>query len=166
MLHLRKAENATTANHANLVSPSQGDRPAPLSIKPLKLKLPMGVLPIPKIFEQNIEENMNDDKQEDVRKRDNVAARNPPALPRFALVNAVNSKEEKEEVIEAGNLNPLLVANPPAAGHRDEQIADKRANNGAWFGVQEIGEINQLGRIPEWTSFFKIRWYSKHPYNA
>jgi len=133
------------------MSLSQGDRPAPLSIKVPKVKLPAGVLPIPKIFESKIEENVNDDKQEDVRKRDNMAARNPPALPvppRFALVNAADSKEEKEEVIEAGNLNPAFVANPPAAGHHGEQIPDKRANNGAWFGVQEFGEINQLGRVP------------------
>jgi len=141
----RKADNTTAANHANLVSPSQADRP--LSIKSVsKVKIPVGVLPIPKIFEENVNGNK---RQEDARKRDDIAA--PPLPPRFAPVNAADNKEEKEEVVEAGNLDSPFVANPPAAGHHGEEIVDKKANNGAWFGVpgvQEVGEINQLGRVP------------------
>ncbi|EZA50248.1 hypothetical protein DMN91_012522 [Ooceraea biroi] len=147
----RKAENTTAASP---VSPSQADRVAPLPIKSLsKVKLPAGVLPIPEIIEPKIEEK----RQEDVRKRDDTAARNdPPAPPqshKLAPVNAIGSKEEKEEVVEAGNLDPPFVANPPAAGHHGEQVADRRANEGGWFrvgpGVQEVGEeVNQLGRIP------------------
>lgn len=154
----RKAENTTLANHANLSS-SQANRVAPLPMKPpSKVKLPAGVLPIPEIIEQKVEENIDEEKhQEDVRKRDDTAARNnppaPPLPPKFAPVNAADSKEHQEQVVEAGNLDPPFIANPPAAGHHGEQIADRRGNEGAWFrmghGVQEVGEeMNQLGRVP------------------
>lgn len=147
----RKAENITVASNANsLVSPSVADKVVPPPIKPLKVKLPVGVLPIPEIIEQQIDNADEEKHQEEVRKRNDAAHNNVPPPPRFDP--AKNSKEEKESIVEAGNLDPPFVANPPAAmRHLGEQI-ERRAND-AWFrvrpGVQEVGEeLNQLGRLP------------------
>ncbi|XP_020277904.1 Golgi integral membrane protein 4-like [Pseudomyrmex gracilis] len=147
----RKAENITVASNANsLVSPSVADKVVPPPIKPLKVKLPVGVLPIPEMIEQQIN-NADDEKhQEEVRKRDDAAHNNVPPPPRFAP--AKNNKEEKEPIVEAGNLDPPFVANPAPMRPLGEQI-ERRANDGGWFrvrpGVQEVGEeLNQLGRLP------------------
>lgn len=134
------------ANNANLVSPSLADKAAPA--RPLsKVKLPVGVLPIPEIIEPKV---VDEEKrqQEEIRKRDDAAAHNNQPLPG----NAADNKEEKEPIVEAGNLDPPFVANPPAARHIGEQIVERRAKD-AWFkvgpGVQEVGEEpNQLGRVP------------------
>lgn len=151
-------ENSTVASNANLVSPSLVDKVAPLPARPLsKVKLPVGVLPIPEIIEQKID---NEEKrQEEIRKRDDAAAHNnlqpPPPLPKLA---PADSKEEKEPIVEAGNLDPPFVANPPAARHVGDQIVERRANDalfrgGVGPGVQEIGEeFNQLGRVPGWDT--------------
>lgn len=134
------------ANNGNLVSPSLGKAPPPLPVRPLsKVKLPLGVLPIPEIVEHDIEENAEKKRQDEIRKRDDVARNSPPKL---APVNA--DTKEKETVVEAGNLDPPFAANPPAR-QVGEQI-ERRANDG-WFrvgpGVQEVGEeLNQLARIP------------------
>lgn len=126
----RRTENSSTvANIGNLVSPSLDKAPSPH--KP-KVKLPIGVLPIPEIRE-------DEKKPEETEKRDD-SAHNPP--PRF-----VPDSKEKEPVVEAGNLDPPFVANPPAR-HVGEQI-ERRANDG-WFkvgpGVQEVGE--EPNRVP------------------
>lgn len=144
----RKMENSTVANNANLVLSSPIDKVAPLPARPLsKVKLPVGVLPIPEIIEQKID---NEEKrQEEVRKRDDVHnnLQPPPQLPKLALVE---SKEEKEPIVEAGNLDPPFIANPPALRHVGDQIVERRANDALFrAGVQEIGEeFNQLGRVP------------------
>lgn len=133
------------ANNANLVSPSLVDRVAP--VRPLsKVKLPVGVLPIPEIIEPKVADEEKR-QQEEIRKRDDAVPHNnqpPPA-------NAADNKDEKEPIVEAGNLDPPFVANPPAARHVGEQI-DRRAKD-AWLrmgpGVQEVGEeLNQVGRVP------------------
>lgn len=142
----RKMENSTVANNANLVSPSLVNKIAPLPARPLlKVKLPAGVLPIPEIIEQKVEEK----RQEEVRKRDDAVAHNNLQQPPLKFAPADN-KEEKEPMVEAGNLDPPFAANPPAR-HVGDQV-ERRAND-AWFrmgpGVQEIGEeLNQLGRVP------------------
>ncbi|XP_029178747.1 Golgi integral membrane protein 4-like [Nylanderia fulva] len=144
----RKMENSTVANNANLMSPSSIDKVAPLPARSLsKVKLPVGVLPIPEIIEQKID---NEEKrQEEVRKRDDAHnnLQPPPQLPKLALAD---SKEEKEPIVEAGNLDPPFVANPPAPRHVGDQIVERRANDALFrAGVQEIGEeFNQLGRVP------------------
>ncbi|GAB1867065.1 Golgi integral membrane protein 4 [Camponotus japonicus] len=143
----RKMENSTVANNANLASPSLVDKIAPLPPRPLsKVKLPVGVLPIPEIIEQKVEEK----RQEEVQKRDDAVAHNNLQQPPLKFASADN-KEEKEPMIEAGNLDPPFAANPPAR-HVGDLIVERRAND-AWFrvkpGVQEIGEeLNQqLGRV-------------------
>ncbi|XP_011138220.2 Golgi integral membrane protein 4 isoform X1 [Harpegnathos saltator] len=130
----RRTENSSTiASASNLVSPSLDKVPSPH--RP-KVKLPIGVLPIPEIRE--------DDKksEEGIRKREDTA-HNPP--PKFVPANP--DSKEKEAVVEAGNLDPPFVANPPVR-HVGEQI-ERRMNDG-WFkvgpGVQEIGE--ELNRVP------------------
>lgn len=147
-------ENSTLANNVNLVSPSLVDKVAPLPARLLsKVKLPMGVLPIPELIEQKID---NEEKrQEEIRKRDDAAAHNnlQPPPPKLA---PADSKEEKEPIVEIGNLDPPFAANPPAARHVGDQIVERRANDIQWFrvrpGVQEIGEeLNQLGRVPGWA---------------
>ncbi|XP_050453621.1 Golgi integral membrane protein 4-like isoform X2 [Cataglyphis hispanica] len=147
----RKMENSTLANNANLVSPSLVDKVVPLPARQLsKVKLPVGVLPIPELIEQKID---NEEKrQEEIRKRDDAAAHNnlQPPPPKLA---PADSKEEKEPIVETGNLDPPFAANPPAARHIGDQIVERRANDIQWFrvrpGVQEIGEeLNQLGRVP------------------
>ncbi|XP_019883682.1 Golgi integral membrane protein 4 isoform X2 [Camponotus floridanus] len=143
----RKMENSTVANNANLVSPSLVDKIAPLPPRPLsKVKLPVGVLPIPEIIEQKVEEQ----RQEEVQKRDDAVAHNNLQQPPLKFASADN-KEEKEPMVEAGNLDPPFAANPPAR-HVGDLIVERRAND-AWLrvkpGVQEIGEeLNQqLGRV-------------------
>ncbi|EFN85270.1 hypothetical protein EAI_15707 [Harpegnathos saltator] len=130
----RRTENSSTiASASNLVSPSLDKVPSPH--RP-KVKLPIGVLPIPEIRE--------DDKksEEGIRKREDTA-HNPP--PKFVPANP--DSKEKEAVVEAGNLDPPFVANPPVR-HVGEQI-ERRMNDG-WFkvgpGVQEVGE--ELNRVP------------------
>lgn len=141
----RKMENSTVANNANLVSPSLVDKVAPLPARPLsKVKLPVGVLPIPEIIEQKVEE-----KPQEVRKRDDAVAHNNLQQPPLKFAPA--DKEEKEPMVEAGNLDPPFAANPPVR-HVGDLIVERRVND-AWFGrvrpgVQEIGEeLNQLGRV-------------------
>lgn len=155
MASLRKAENTTVANNANLVSPSLFDKPAPLPARPLsKVKVPVGVLPIPEIIEQNDDAD-KEKRQEEIRKREDAAAVHnlQPPPPKLA---PVDDKEEKEAVVEAGNLDPPFVANPPAR-HVGEQI-ERRAKD-AWLrvgpGVQEVGE--ELNRVPGWVSVFLSR---------
>ncbi|XP_029664219.1 Golgi integral membrane protein 4-like isoform X1 [Formica exsecta] len=147
----RKMENSTVANNANLVSPSLVDKVVPVRLLS-KVKLPVGVLPIPEIIEQKID---NEEKrQEEIRKRDDAVAHNnlQPPPPKLA---PADSKEEKEPIVEAGNLDPPFAANPPAARHAGDQIVAKKKANDAWskvrqlIGIQEIGEeLNQLGRVP------------------
>ncbi|XP_036149471.1 Golgi integral membrane protein 4 isoform X1 [Monomorium pharaonis] len=148
----RKVENTTVANNANLVSPSVVDKPAPLPARPLsKVKVPAGVLPIPEIIEQIVDPD-EEKRQEDIRKREDAAAVHnnlQPPPPKLAPANAPadDGKEEKEPVVEPGNLDPPFVVNPPAR-HVGEQI-DRRAKD-AWLrvrpGVQEVGE--ELNRVP------------------
>jgi len=145
----RKAENTTVANNANLVSPSLVDKPAPLPARPLsKVKVPVGVLPIPEIIEQKVVDDADEEKrQEEVRKREDAAAVHNNLQPPPKLANAADDKEEKEPVVEAGNLDPPFVANPPAR-HVGEQL-ERRAKD-TWLrvgpGVQEVGE--ELNRVP------------------
>lgn len=157
MASLRKAENTTVANNANLVSPSLFDKPAPLPARPLsKVKVPVGVLPIPEIIEQN-DDTDKEKRQEEIRKREDAAAVHnlQPPPPKLAPANAADDKEEKEAVVEAGNLDPPFVANPPAR-HVGEQI-ERRAKD-AWLrvgpGVQEVGE--ELNRVPGWVFLSRL----------
>ncbi|XP_012226210.1 Golgi integral membrane protein 4 [Linepithema humile] len=142
----RKMENSTVTSNANLVSPSLVDKAAPA--RPLlKVKLPVGVLPIPEIIEPKVADEEKR-QQEEIQKRDDAAAHNNQQLPG----NAADNKEEKEPIVEAGNLDQPFVANPPAVRHIGEQIVERRAKD-SWFkmepGVQEVGEEpNQLGRVP------------------
>jgi len=134
------------ASNSNLVSPSFVDKAAP--VKPLsKVKLPVGVLPIPEIIEPKVADEEKR-QQDEIRKRDDAAGHNNQPLPG----NAADNKEEKEPLVEAGNLDPPFVVNPPVARHIGEQIVDRRAKDN-WIrmgpGVQEVGEEpNQLGRVP------------------
>ncbi|XP_011066962.1 PREDICTED: Golgi integral membrane protein 4-like isoform X2 [Acromyrmex echinatior] len=148
MVSLRKAENTTVANNANLVSPSLIDKPAPLPARlPSKVKVPVGVLPIPEIIEQKVVDDM--DKKKEIRDDVLAVVRNnlQPPLPKLAPANAVDDKEEKEPIVEAGNLDPPFVVNPPAR-HVGEQL-ERRAKD-SWLrvgpGVQEIGD--ELNRVP------------------
>ncbi|KYM94964.1 Golgi integral membrane protein 4 [Cyphomyrmex costatus] len=144
MVSSRKAENTTVANNANLISPSLIDKPAPLPARLLsKVKVPLGVLPIPEIIEQKVVDDMDEKKRQEEIREDAAAVRNnlqPP--PKLAV-----DKEEKEPVVEAGNLDPPFVVNPPVR-HVGEQL-DRRAKE-SWLrvgpGVQEVGE--ELNRIP------------------
>ncbi|XP_011633963.1 Golgi integral membrane protein 4 [Pogonomyrmex barbatus] len=144
----RRVENTTVAN-ANLVSPSPVDKPALPPVRP-KVKLPAGVLPIPKIIVPKLVDDVDEEKrQEETRKREEAAAfhsnlQPPPA--KLAPANA-DDKMEKESVVEAGNLDPPFVANFRNDGEQPER------RNDAWLrvgpGVQEVGEEpNQLGRVP------------------
>ncbi|KAG5341773.1 GOLI4 protein, partial [Acromyrmex charruanus] len=144
----RKAENTTVANNANLVSPSLIDKPAPLPARlPSKVKVPVGVLPIPEIIEQKVVDDM--DKKKEIRDDVLAVVRNnlQPPLPKLAPANAVDDKEEKEPIVEAGNLDPPFVVNPPAR-HVGEQL-ERRAKD-SWLrvgpGVQEVGD--ELNRVP------------------
>lgn len=151
----RKVENITVANNVNLMSPSVVDKPAPLPARPLsKVKVPVGVLPIPEIIEQKVVDDADEEKrQEDIRKREDAAAAAAvhnnlqPPPPKLAPANEMDDKEEKEPVVEAGNLDPPFVVNPPAR-HVGEQI-ERRAKD-TWLrvgpGVQEVGE--ELNRVP------------------
>ncbi|XP_011864655.1 PREDICTED: Golgi integral membrane protein 4-like isoform X4 [Vollenhovia emeryi] len=145
----RRAQNITAANNVNSVSPSLLDKPMPLPARPLsKVKVPVGVLPIPEIIEQNDDAD-KEKLQEEVRKREEAVAvdnlQPPPA--KLAPANAADDKEEKEPIVEAGNLDPPFVANPPVR-HVGEQV-ERRAKD-AWLrvgpGVQEVGE--ELNRVP------------------
>lgn len=142
----RKAENTTVAN--SLVSPSLNDKPAPIPARLSKVKVPVGVLPIPEIIEQNDDAD-EEKRQEEIRKREDAAIHNnlQPPPPKLAPANAPDDKEEKEPLVEAGNLDPPFVANPPAR-HVGEQI--ERRGKDAWLrvghGVQEVGE--ELNRVP------------------
>ncbi|XP_011696191.1 PREDICTED: Golgi integral membrane protein 4 [Wasmannia auropunctata] len=144
----RKATNTTVASNVNLVSPSLVDKPAPLPARPLsKVKVPVGVLPIPEIIEQQIVDDADEEKrQEESRKREDAAAVHnlQPPPPKLA---PADDREEKEPVVEAGNLDPPFVANPPAR-HVGEQI--ERRVKDTWMrvgpGVQEVGE--ELNRVP------------------
>lgn len=148
-------ENITVANNVNLMSPSVVDKPAPLPARPLsKVKVPVGVLPIPEIIEQKVVDDADEEKrQEDIRKREDAAAAAAvhnnlqPPPPKLAPANEMDDKEEKEPVVEAGNLDPPFVVNPPAR-HVGEQI-ERRAKD-TWLrvgpGVQEVGE--ELNRVP------------------
>ncbi|XP_071570106.1 uncharacterized protein [Temnothorax nylanderi] len=145
----RKAENTTAASNANLVSPSVVDKPAPLPARPLsKVKVPVGVLPIPEMIEQNDDAD-KEKREEEIRKREDAAAVHnlQPPPPKLAPANAADDKEEKEPIVEPGNLDPPFVANPPAR-HVGEQV-ERRAKD-AWLrvgpGVQEVGE--ELNRVP------------------
>ncbi|XP_071640289.1 uncharacterized protein [Temnothorax longispinosus] len=145
----RKAENTTVASNANLVSPSVVDKPAPLPARPLsKVKVPVGVLPIPEMIEQNDDAD-KEKREEEIRKREDAAAVHnlQPPPPKLAPANAADDKEEKEPIVEPGNLDPPFVANPPAR-HVGEQV-ERRAKD-AWLrvgpGVQEVGE--ELNRVP------------------
>lgn len=150
MASSRKAENTTVASNANLVSPSLVDKPAPLPARPLsKVKVPVGVLPIPEIIEQQVVDDVDEEKrQEEVRKREDAAAVHnlQPPPPKLAPAN-VADKEEKEPVVEAGNLDPPFIAKPPAR-HVGEQL-ERRAKD-TWLrvgpGVQEVGE--EINRVP------------------
>lgn len=133
---LRKTENSSTvANNGNLVSPSLDKAPSPH--RP-KVKLPIGVLPIPEIREDD--KKPEERHQEEIRKRDDAAHN---SLPKFVPANP----DSKEKEVEAGNLDPPFVANLPAR-HVGEQI--ERRVNDDWFkvgpGVQEVGE--ELNRVP------------------
>jgi len=148
MLSSRKAENITVVNNANLVSSSLIDKPAPLPARlSSKVKVPVGVLPIPEIIEQKVVDDM--DKKKEIRDDASAVVRNnlQPPLPKLAPANAVDDKEEKEPIIEAGNLDPPFVVNPPAR-HVGEQL-ERRAKD-SWLrvgpGVQEIGD--ELNRVP------------------
>ncbi|KAG5330028.1 GOLI4 protein, partial [Acromyrmex heyeri] len=148
MVSSRKAENTTVANNANLVSPSLIDKPAPLPARlPSKVKVPVGVLPIPEIIEQKVVDDM--DKKKEIRDDVLAVVRNnlQPPLPKLAPANAVDDKEEKEPIVEAGNLDPPFVVNPPAR-HVGEQL-ERRAKD-SWLrvgpGVQEVGD--ELNRVP------------------
>ncbi|KYQ48511.1 Golgi integral membrane protein 4 [Trachymyrmex zeteki] len=150
MVSSRKAENTTVANNANLVSPSLIDKPAPLPARlPLKVKVPVGVLPIPEIIEQKIVDDIDEKKKQEEIREDAAAIRNnlQPPPPKLAPANAVDDKEEKEPVVEAGNLDPPFVVNPPAR-HVGEQL-ERRAKD-SWLrvgpGVQEVGD--ELNRVP------------------
>ncbi|KYN37556.1 Golgi integral membrane protein 4 [Trachymyrmex septentrionalis] len=128
MVSSRKAENTTVANNANLVSPSLIDKPAPLPARlPSKVKVPVGVLPIPEIIEQKVIDDM-DKKKEEIR-------------------DDASAVEEKEPIVEAGNLDPPFIVNPPAR-HVGEQL-ERRAKD-SWLrvgpGVQEVGD--ELNRVP------------------
>ncbi|XP_032684873.1 Golgi integral membrane protein 4-like isoform X1 [Odontomachus brunneus] len=136
----RRAGNTSTvasANNGNMVSPSLDKAPSPH--RP-KVKLPIGVLPIPEIREDD--KKPEETHQEETRKRDDAVHNSPPKF-----VPANPDSKEKEAIVEAGNLDPPFVANPPAR-HVGEQI-ERRANDG-WFkvgpGVQEVGE--ELNRVP------------------
>lgn len=150
MASSRKAENTTVASNVNLVSPSLVDKPAPLPARPLsKVKVPVGVLPIPEIIEQQVVDDVDEEKrQEEVRKREDAAAVHnlQPPPPKLAPANAAD-KEEKEPVVEAGNLDPPFIANPPVR-HVGEQL-ERRAKD-TWLrvgpGVQEVGE--EINRVP------------------
>jgi len=148
MLSSRKAENITVVNNANLVSSSLIDKPAPLPARlSSKVKVPVGVLPIPEIIEQKVVDDM--DKKKEIRDDASAVVRNnlQPPLPKLAPANAVDDKEEREPIIEAGNLDPPFVVNPPAR-HVGEQL-ERRAKD-SWLrvgpGVQEIGD--ELNRVP------------------
>jgi len=148
MVSSRKAENITVVNNANLVSSSLIDKPAPLPARlSSKVKVPVGVLPIPEIIEQKVVDDM--DKKKEIRDDASAVVRNnlQPPLPKLAPANAVDDKEEKEPIIEAGNLDPPFVVNPPAR-HVGEQL-ERRAKD-SWLrvgpGVQEIGD--ELNRVP------------------
>lgn len=136
----RKAGSSSTvasANNGNLVSPSLDKAPSPH--RP-KVKLPIGVLPIPEIREDD--KKPEETHQDETRKRDDAVHNSPP---KFVLANP--DSKEKEAIVEAGNLDPPFVANPPAR-HVGEQI--ERRANADWFkmghGVQEVGE--ELNRVP------------------
>ncbi|XP_018058462.1 PREDICTED: Golgi integral membrane protein 4-like [Atta colombica] len=148
MMSSRKAENTTVVNNANLVSSSLIDKPAPLPARlSSKVKVPVGVLPIPEIIEQKVVDDM--DKKKEIRDDASAVVRNnlQPPLPKLAPANAVDDKEEKEPIIEAGNLDPPFVVNPPAR-HIGEQL-ERRAKD-SWLrvgpGVQEVGD--ELNRVP------------------
>ncbi|XP_070525321.1 Golgi integral membrane protein 4 isoform X4 [Cardiocondyla obscurior] len=145
----QRADNITTANANLAVSPSVVDKPAPLPARPLsKVKVPVGVLPIPEIIEQNDDAD-KDKRQEEIRKREEAVAinNNLQSPPKLALGNAADDKQEKEPIVEAGNLDPPFVANPPVR-HVGEHL-ERRAKD-AWLrvgpGVQEVGE--ELNRVP------------------
>ncbi|XP_012058939.1 PREDICTED: Golgi integral membrane protein 4-like [Atta cephalotes] len=148
MMSSRKAENTTVVNNANLVSSSLIDKPAPLPVRlSSKVKVPVGVLPIPEIIEQKVVDDM--DKKKEIRDDASAVVRNnlQPPLPKLVPANAVDDKEEKEPIIEAGNLDPPFVVNPPAR-HIGEQL-ERRAKD-SWLrvgpGVQEVGD--ELNRVP------------------
>ncbi|XP_014474770.1 PREDICTED: Golgi integral membrane protein 4-like isoform X1 [Dinoponera quadriceps] len=138
----RRADNSSTvasANNGNLMSPSLDKAPSPH--RP-KVKLPIGVLPIPEIREDD--KKSEEKRPEEIRKREDAAHNSPPKF--VPPANHPDSKE-KEAVVEAGNLDPPFVANLPAR-HIGDQI-ERRVNDG-WFkvgpGVQEVGE--EPNRVP------------------
>ncbi|XP_018371422.1 PREDICTED: Golgi integral membrane protein 4-like isoform X4 [Trachymyrmex cornetzi] len=147
MVSSRKAENTTVANNANLVSPSLIDKPAPLPARlPSKVKVPVGVLPIPEIIEQKVVDDM-DKKKEEIRDDAAAVIHNNLQPPPKLAPNAVDDKEEKEPIVEPGNLDPPFIVNPPAR-HVGEQL-ERRAKD-SWLrvgpGVQEVGD--ELNRVP------------------
>jgi len=106
--------------------------------------VPVGVLPIPEIIEQNDADK--EKRQEEIRKREDPAVVHNNLQPPPPKLAPVDDKEEKEPIVEAGNLDPPFVVNPPAR-HVGEQV-ERRAKE-TWRvgpGVQEVGE--ELNRVP------------------
>lgn len=124
-------ESTTKASVAS-VSPEKS-----LTAGRTKVKLPIGVVPIPIIINPKLE---NEEKKRDEKRRNPEAGQN--SLVKDLVVE--NGKKEKAKGLDIGNMD--LLAHQLAG-----KVADRQGNVG-WLrvqpGVQEIGdEPNHLGRL-------------------
>ncbi|CAL7942116.1 unnamed protein product [Xylocopa violacea] len=127
-----KLETSTSASSGNPASTSM-DKALPIAKPASKSKLPVGVLPIPVMIDQKLE-NPEEKPDETARKKEEPKSK--------------NNADSKEQEAENGNFGPPFPAN--VAKRVDDQAPDKRENG--WFnvvpGVQEIGdELNHI-RFP------------------
>ncbi|KOC67896.1 Golgi integral membrane protein 4 [Habropoda laboriosa] len=128
-----KLETSTPASSGNPASTAV-DKALAVAKPASKVKLPVGVLPIPVMIDQKLE-NREEKQNEVAKKKEEPKQR--------------NSVDSKEQEIENENLDLPLPAIP--ARRVEDQLPDRRGGNG-WFnvgpGVQEIGEELNHIRLP------------------
>ncbi|XP_051163344.1 Golgi integral membrane protein 4-like isoform X2 [Leptopilina boulardi] len=137
-------ESSTKASTASI----SGEKPNIIGGK-TKVKLPIGVVPIPVIIDSKID---NDEKKRDndellLRKKNAEIIQN--SLARNVVFNDEQDVKEKPVAVDIGNLE--FQAHLPAGNRHGGQIIDRQINAG-WpkvqHGVQEIGdEPHHLGRL-------------------
>ena len=129
---------STTKTSVASVSPEKSS----LTAGKTKVKLPVGVVPIPIILDPKLE---NEEKKRDEKRRNQEAGQK--SLVQDLVVE--NGNKEKAKELDIGNLD--LLGHQPGGNKHGGQVVD-RQGNGGWLrvqpGVQEIGdEPNHLGRL-------------------
>ncbi|KAG7212240.1 hypothetical protein KM043_012571 [Ampulex compressa] len=138
-----KLESSTRSSNVNAASTASERVLAPA--RPVsKFKLPVGVVPIPILMDQKLDNTDNGQREEAKKKEESVQHAQLRNNPLHA-----NSKDN-EQVEDGDNLDPQF---PPLQGGRHGDQGLNRRGNDALFrvrpGVQEIGdELNHLGRLP------------------